>query len=115
MNFKVISVLFICTFLATNLVAETKSPTLTRATNEELATAVGYYARSRSLLLAALREFDKGLSVANPDQLVDVKELRHTILDQAEALQKILSPQPRTTKYGVKFEADSRLLTDVVD
>lgn len=114
MKFKAISFILICFFSATNLIAES-SPTLTRATNEELATAVGHYARSRSLLLAALREFDKGLKVASPEQIVDVKELRHTLLDQAHALQKILSPQARSTRYGVKFEADSRLLTDVVD
>ena len=88
-------------------------PVLTKADHEELASAIGHYARSRSLLIAALKEFDNGLRYASPEQVVDVKEMRHTFLDQAEALKRILAPQPRSTKYGVRFEADTRLLSDV--
>jgi hypothetical protein len=85
---------------------------ITRADNEELASAIGHYSQARALLIAAIREFDKGLKYANPEQVIDVKELRHTLLDQAETLEKILDPQPRTTKYGIRFEGDSRLLTE---
>lgn len=83
---------------------------LERAQGEELATAIGHYARARSLLLAAVREFDQGLKHANPQVLVDVKEFRNTLLDRAEDLEKILAPQPRATKRGVQFAPDSRLL-----
>lgn len=110
--FLLVGINLLCSF---SLYADSNSPTLTRATNEELSSAIGHYARSRSLLIAAIREFDRGLQYASPEQIVDVKELRHTLLDQAEALEKILSPQPRSTKYGVTFEADTRLLSDVVN
>jgi hypothetical protein len=85
---------------------------LERATGERLATAVGHYARSRSLLIAAINEFDKGYKVANPDAVLDSKEWRATLIDRAEELQKILDPQPRVTRGGVKFDADSRLLNE---
>lgn len=90
--------------------AQTTPVNLERAKGEKLATAIGHYARARSLLLAAVREFDAGLKHANPQVLVDVKEFRNTLLDRAEDLEKILAPQPRATKRGVQFAPDSRLL-----
>lgn len=83
-----------------------------RAEGEKLATAVGHFARSRALLLSAIREFDKGLKHANPQTLIDVNEWRNSTLDRAEDLERILAPQPRTSEAGVNFEADSRLLSD---
>ena len=85
---------------------------LERASGERLATAVGHYARARSLLIAAINEFDKGYKIANPDSVLDSKEWRVTLIDRAEELQRILDPQPRVTRGGVKYEADSRLLNE---
>jgi hypothetical protein len=81
-----------------------------RAQGERLAQAIGHYARARSLLIAAIREFDAGAKLASPQSLLDVTTFRHTLLDRAEDLERILDPQPRVNRGGVRFEADSRLL-----
>lgn len=100
----------ICCFGITALQAETSSHSLMRAKGEELATATGHYARSRSLLLAALREFDLGLKQANPNMLLDVKEWREDLINRAEDLERVLTPQPRSTKHGVQFRPNHELL-----
>ncbi|MCB0336183.1 MAG: hypothetical protein KDD62_07750 [Bdellovibrionales bacterium] len=94
------------------LSAEVKPVSLERAQGEKLATAVGHYARARSLLLAALREFDAGLKQANPQVIIDVKEWREDIINRSEDLDKVIAPQPRSTKHGVQFNPDSRLLSE---
>lgn len=91
-------------------VAESDSVSMQRASGAQLASAVGHYARARSLLIAAVREFDHGLAAANPDILIDSKEWRNSILDRAEDLEKVLAPQPASTERGVYFNPDSRLL-----
>ena len=83
---------------------------LESATGEQLANASAHYARARSLLIAAVNEFDKGYKVANPDAILDSKLWRETLIDRAEELQKVLDPQPRLSRGGVKFEGDTRLL-----
>ncbi len=99
--------------VATGATADPAVPIpLERAKGEELATAVGHYARSRSLLAAAIREFDQGYRIANPEALLDVSQWRTSLLERASELDRILDPQPRATKGGVKFEADNRLLGD---
>jgi len=80
------------------------------AEGETLAKAVGYYSRSHSLLIEAIREFDRGAKIARPDSVLDRDEWRASLVSRAEDLERILSPQPRVTKGGVKFEADTRLL-----
>jgi len=80
------------------------------AQGERLATAVGHYARARSLLNAAIREFDKGYQLANPDALLNSDEWRKDLVDRATELERVLDPQPRITRGGVKYNADNRLL-----
>lgn len=84
--------------------------TIERATGEKLAEAIGHYARSRSLLVQALREFDRARLIAKPDSLIDSDEWRATLLSRAEELEKILSPQPRASKGGVRFDSAQQLL-----
>ena len=97
---------------STNALAEQAATGLERASGENLATAVGHYARARSLLIAAIREFDAGYKLANPNVLLDSNEWRATLVDRAQDLDKVLDPQPRLTKSGVKYQADSRLLLE---
>ena len=85
---------------------------LEKASGEKLAAAIGHYARSRSLLIAAINEFDKGYKIANPNALLDSKEWKSTLVDRAEELQRVLDPQPRASKGGVRFDADTRLLNE---
>lgn len=85
---------------------------LERASGEKLATAVGHYARARSLLIAAVREFDLGYKLANPNVLLDSQQWRSTLIDRTQELDRVLDPQPRASRTGVKFEADTRLLNE---
>ncbi len=86
------------------------TPSLEKASGDDLAVAVGHYARARSLLIAAVQEFDKGYKLARPDALIDSKGWRTSVISKAEELEKILAPQPRVSRGGIKFDADTRLL-----
>ena len=86
--------------------------TLGQAGLEETAEAVAHFSRARSLIIAALHEFDKGRKIANPSELLDAVQWRNTLIDRAEDLDRVLDPQPRATKGGIKFEADPRLLPE---
>jgi hypothetical protein len=92
--------------------AETHGQTLGGARPEVTAEAVAHYARSRALLVAAINEFDKARKLAKPDELLDSNAWRTTLIDRAEDLERVLDPQPRATRGGIKFEADSRLLPE---
>lgn len=85
-----------------------------RADGPELTQAIGHYSRARALLIKAIREFDKGVRLADPSSLIDSKLWRATLVYRAEDLEKILSPQPRASESGVQFDGDSRLLGEAV-
>ncbi len=87
------------------------SASLQTAGTEQLAAAIGHYAKSRSLLIAAIREFDKGYKLANPDALIDSKAYRNTLITRAEEMEHVLDPQPRASKGAVAIDPDSRLLS----
>lgn len=83
-----------------------------QASQEQAAEAVAHYARSRALLVAALNEFDQARKLARPDELLDPVKWRNTLIDRAEDLERVLDPQPRATKGGIRFAPDSRLMPD---
>lgn len=84
-----------------------------RAQGPKLSRAQGHYARARSLLLAAVREFDLATQEVNPDALIDSQEWRGMVVDRARDLEHVLDPQPRVSNGpGVRFEPDSRLLSE---
>jgi hypothetical protein len=89
-------------------------PGIESVSPERSSQALGHYARSRSLLLAALREFDQGYKIANPDALFDGRAWRADVITKAQELERVLDPQPRIGRTGVKYGADTRLLTDPV-
>jgi hypothetical protein len=82
------------------------------ATEQETARAIGHYTRARSLLLAALREFDAGTRVAELPTLIDPSGWRGTVAERAHELERVLDPQPRVTSGGVSFSPDRRLLAE---
>ena len=88
---------------------------LSRASGETLASAIGHYARARSLLIEAVREFDRAQKIADPSALLDPKRWRNSLMDRATELEKVLDPQPRVSKGGIKFNADKRLLNEAKD
>ena len=109
---------FICAFglaalaICTEAVSERPALPLGQASPEIMAEASGHYARSRSLLIAAIREFDAGRRIAKPDDLLDPAKWRNTLADRAEDLERLLDPQPRVTEGGIKYSADPRLLPE---
>ncbi|MEY4667626.1 MAG: hypothetical protein RL518_325 [Pseudomonadota bacterium] len=92
--------------------AMAKRTTLGRAGPEQTTEAVAHFARARSLIIAAIHEFDKGRKIASPSELLDTTQWRNTLIDRAEDLDRVLDPQPRATKGGIRFEADPRLLPE---
>ncbi|HMO02721.1 MAG TPA: hypothetical protein PKD37_07075 [Oligoflexia bacterium] len=94
-----------------NEVNDQPSLTIQRAKGAKLAAAIGYFARTRSLLIAALREFDAGLKIADPSMLLDTERWRASIVERASELERILDPQPIIAEDGVKFKADPRLIS----
>lgn len=98
--------------LSANAQAERRSVSLGRADQESTAEAVAHYARSRALLIASLREFDAARKIAQPDDLLDPIKWRNTLIDRAEDLERVLDPQPKATRGGIRFSADPRLLPE---
>lgn len=92
--------------------AEARGVELGRANQEQAAEAVAHYARSRALLVSAIREFDAARKIARPDDLIDPVRWRNTLIDRAEDLERVLDPQPKATKGGIRFSADPRLLPE---
>ena len=111
-SLKLLGFLGLCLMALPAFGAEPSPVSITQAKRESLASAIGHYARSRALILEAVREFDAGLKLANPQVLIDVPEWRNDLLDRAEDLEKVLDPQPRTSETGVTFQGDPRLLSE---
>lgn len=107
-----IPILSLClAFSPQSLLAEEVSP-IEKAQGEDLSVAMGHYARARSLLIAALQEFDSGLKLADPKIILDTKQWRNTLIDRAEELERVLDPQPRVSGRGTKYGAQKRLLNE---
>lgn len=108
--FSVLSMVFVVGAAAP--LARAESVNLGQASQEEATEAVAHYARSRALLIASINEFDKARKIAKPDELLDSSKWRNTLIDRAEDLERVLDPQPKATKGGIKFSADPRLLPE---
>lgn len=79
---------------------------------EDTAAAIGHYHRARTMLVAAVREFDKGYKLASPEAVLNGQQWRQEVLDRAEDLIKVLDPQPRVSRSGVRYESSSSLLRE---
>jgi len=80
------------------------------ASPERQEAALGHYARARALLVEALAEFEEARAVARPDMLIDPEEWRLMVISKTEDLNRLLDPQPRVTRSGVRFKASKSLL-----
>ncbi|MCC6934033.1 MAG: hypothetical protein IT292_12415 [Deltaproteobacteria bacterium] len=78
--------------------------------SERGSAAIGHYARSRSLLVEALAEFELGRRLADPGLIIDTEQWRMTLVSRTEELNRILDPKPRVTRSGVRFKANSKLI-----
>lgn len=82
------------------------------ASPEETAAAIGHYARARTMLMEALKEFERARELAKPDQIVNGDEWRNTLVSRATDLDRLISPEPRISRTGVRFEPSHALLQE---
>lgn len=80
------------------------------ASPERSQAAIGHYARARAMLVEALAEFEEARRVARPDMLLDPEEWRLSVISRTEELNRVLDPQPRVTRSGVKYKANKLLI-----
>lgn len=80
------------------------------AKGEKLSKAAGYFGRARSLLLAAVEEFDKGVALVDPSALLDIPTWRSGVTTRIDELGRVLDPQPRVSKGGARYEPQQKLL-----
>ncbi|NMC63318.1 MAG: hypothetical protein GYA55_09145 [SAR324 cluster bacterium] len=89
-----------------------KGISIDEAQGSRLSAAIGHFSRARHLLISAVHEFDAGTKIANPDLLLDSNTWRKEVLRQASELEVVLAPQAAQAKGGIKYQGDSRLLTE---
>jgi hypothetical protein len=97
---------------ATGTSRVTPGLSLQSAKGEKLAIAMGHYARSRALLISALREFDKGYELVDPSALLDSEGWRQGVTMRAQELARVLDPQPRAARSGVRFDSSTAGIGD---
>ena len=84
--------------------------TIERAEGITLSKAVGHWSRARAYMNLAVREFDKGTEIVDPDAVIDAKELRSDILNKIQILERVIDPQPRATEEGVRYDPAPELI-----
>lgn len=72
--------------------------------------ATAHYARSRSLILAAIDEFDKARQLADPSLLLNGDQWRAGLVEKAKQMERVIAPRAREADAGVALPGDSRLL-----
>ncbi|MBX7139290.1 MAG: hypothetical protein K1X83_15050 [Oligoflexia bacterium] len=113
MKLRAISTYYLVAFAlsaAVSAAADQAAVPLQKAQGENLSAAIGHFARSRSLIIAAINEFDQGLKLVNPDALMDAQAWRDSLAQRAKEIEHVLDPQPRASRGGVRYDADTRLL-----
>ncbi|MCI5066193.1 hypothetical protein MRY87_10750 [bacterium] len=105
-----VSSLILGVLFSSTVAAQAGPVLIERADGRELSKATGHWARARTYMVKALREFDRGTEVVDPDALIDAGELRSRILDHIQVLGRVIDPQPRATEGGVRYGAAPELL-----
>ena len=72
--------------------------------------ATAHYARSRSLILSAIDEFDKARQLADPSLLLNGDQWRAGLVEKAKQMERVIAPKAREADAGIALPADSRLL-----
>ena len=72
--------------------------------------ATAHYARSRSLIITAIDEFDKAKKLADPSLLLNGDQWRAGLVDKAKQMERVIAPRAREADAGVALPGDSRLL-----
>jgi hypothetical protein len=82
---------------------------------ERTQAAIGHYARARTLLVEAMREFDAGKEIARPDLILNSETWKAGVSARADELAHVISPQGRETTGGVRFKESQALLNQKFD
>ncbi len=80
------------------------------ASEQRANAAVAYYSRARTMLVEALAEYEQGKKYARADMLHDSEEFRLTLISLTEQLNKLVDPQIRITRDGIRVRANPRLI-----
>jgi len=81
------------------------------AQNQGTTKSEAHFMRAKSLLLAALREFDEGAN-ASPEISINSSSWKSEVRDKANELERIISPRARMSTSGAKFDAYPQLLSE---
>ena len=105
-----VTFLSVFTFIASLSLGLSSASAQNYASLERAEAAKGHYARARTLLVEAIEEFERGRRIASPDMLLDSEEWRLNMISRTEELNRVLDPQPRVTRSGVRFRANPLLM-----
>lgn len=68
---------------------------------------LAHFTRARSLLIAAVREFDAAVRIVDPSVILDPIEWRLKVLQQAKDIEIVLSPEARRDDHSVAIKSMS--------
>lgn len=97
-------------FSIPNFVLASEQVKIESASEADLARAAGHWHRARTHMMSALREFDKGNELVNPAAVLDAQAWRSHMLNRIIDIDRVLSPQPRATESGVRYDPAPELL-----
>jgi hypothetical protein len=82
---------------------------------ERTQAAIGHYARARTLLVEAMKEFEAGREIARPDLILNAETWKAGVSARADELGHIISPQARETSGGARFRESHATLNQNFD
>lgn len=82
---------------------------------ERTQAAIGHYARARTLLVEAMREFDAGKEIARPDLILNSETWKAGVSARADELGHVIAPEARETTGGTRFKESHALLNQKFD
>ena len=82
------------------------------ADKKTITAATGHYSRARSLLISALKEYDRGVKRADPSSIVNSKKVRNSIIYSARELERLIAPRARKSESGIQYSEEPGLLNE---
>lgn len=82
---------------------------------ERTQAAMGHYARARTLLVEAMREFEAGKDIAKPDLILNSETWKAGVSARADELGHVISPEARESTGGTRFKENHSLLNENFD
>lgn len=82
------------------------------AADADKSRAEGHLSRSKGLLIAALREFDEAMKDMPEKSALNTTRWRDSVAERAEELERLISPNAREARGGIRYEAYPELLSE---